>query len=438
MILGIRREDKNKWERRVPLVPDDIKYLKEKSGIKTLIQPSEIRAFTDNQFRESGAEVIEDIQKADTIIAIKEIPLNFFKEGKTYVFFSHTIKGQSYNMPMLKKMMELKCNLIDYERVLDDSNRRLIFFGKYAGIAGMIETLHALGQKLKLKGFSTPIEIIDEAYKYDSIAEAEKVIKDIGHQIKTKGLPDGLLPLVVGFAGYGNVSKGAQEVFGLLPIITVKADDFKSINHFPAEIKSRNLFKVVFEEKDIVKPKSGEFNLQDYYNHPENYEGRFEDYIPGLTVLVNCIYWDEKYPRLVTKKFLESEGYRSSDKKLIVIGDISCDINGAVEITYKTTSPGDAFYTYLFGKDKYEDGIQKNGITIMAVDNLPCEFPKESSVEFSSIVKNYIPEIVSEDFNKTYDELSLSNPIKKALILHKGELTKNYHYLKKYSEGATK
>jgi saccharopine dehydrogenase (NAD+, L-lysine forming) len=438
MILGIRREDKNKWEKRVPLVPDDIRFLNDKFGIKTLIQPSEIRAFPNEQFKEAGAEVIEDIQNADTIIAVKEIPIDFFREGKTYIFFSHTIKGQSYNMPMLKKMMKLKCNLIDYERVLDDSNKRLIFFGKYAGIAGMIENLHALGQKLKLKGFSTPFEKIDEAYKYNSIAEAEKVIKEIGHQIKTKGLSDGSLPLVFGFAGYGNVSRGAQEVLDLLPLITVKAGDFKSINNFTAEIKSKNLFKVVFEEKDLAKPKSGDFNLQDYYDHPEKYDGRFDDYIPGLTVLVNCIYWDEKYPRLVTKKFLESEGYRNSDKKLIVIGDISCDINGAVEITNKPTNPGDAFYTYFPENGKYENGIQKDGITIMAVDNLPCEFPKESSMEFSSIVKNYIYEIVSEDFNKPYEELSLSNPIKKALILHKGELTKNYHYLIKYLEGAAK
>lgn len=438
MILGIRREDKNKWEKRVPLVPDDIRFLNDKFGIKTLIQPSEIRTFADEQYKEAGANVVEDVQQADTIIAVKEIPIDFFRKGKTYIFFSHTIKGQAYNMPMLKKMMELKCNLIDYERVLDDANKRLIFFGKYAGIAGMIDTLHALGQKLKLKGFSTPFEKIDEAYKYISVAEAEKVIKEIGHQIKTKGLPDGLLPFVAGFAGYGNVSRGAQEVFDLLPLITIKADDFKKINNFPVEVKSKNLFKVVFEEKDIVKPKSGKFNLQDYYDYPEKYEGRFEEYIPGLTVLVNCIYWDEKYPRLVTKKFLESDDYRNSEKKLIVIGDISVDINGAIEITHKATHPGNAFYTYFPSSGKYEDGIQKDGITIMAVDNLPCEFPKESSMEFSSILINYIYEIVNQDFNKKYEELSLSNPIKKALILHKGQLTKNYHYLKNYLEGAAK
>jgi saccharopine dehydrogenase (NAD+, L-lysine-forming) len=432
MILGIRREDKNKWERRVPLVPDDIKYLKEKSGIITLIQPSEIRAYTDNQYKEAGAEVIEDIQKANTIIAVKEIPLYFFRELKTYIFFSHVIKGQSHNMPMLEKLMDLRCNLIDYERVIDESNKRLIFFGKYAGIAGMIETLHALGQKLKLRGFRTPFEKIKEAYKFDSIAEAEQVIKEIGVQIKIEGLPKDLLPVVVGFAGYGNVSRGAQEVFDLLPFISIKAGDINRINQFSETDIAKNLFKVVFEESDIVKQKKGQFELQDYYIHPENYNGIFENYIPFLTVLVNCIYWDEKYPRLVTKHLLSRKNFLKPENKLIVIGDISCDINGAVEITYKPTEPGNAFYTYFQDNGNYKDGIQKGGITIMAVDNLPCEFPKESSIEFSSIVKNYIFEIVREDFSRHYEELSLSNPIKKALILHNGKLTRDYLYLNKY------
>ena len=169
MLIGIRRADKNKWEKRTPLIPEDLKYLREKFGIHTLVQPSEIRAYNNDEYSNAGAEVVEDIHSASTIFAVKEIPLHFYREGKTYVFFSHTIKGQLYNIPLLKKMMELKCNLIDYERIVDESNKRLIFFGKYAGIAGMVETLHALGQKLKQKGFKTPLERIKQAYQYHSI-----------------------------------------------------------------------------------------------------------------------------------------------------------------------------------------------------------------------------------------------------------------------------
>jgi saccharopine dehydrogenase (NAD+, L-lysine-forming) len=432
MIIGIRRADKNKWERRTPLIPNDIKYLKEKYGIQTLVQPSEIRAYTNEQYKSAGAEVVEDIQNAKIIFAVKEIPLHFYREGKTYIFFSHTIKGQSYNMPLLKKMMELKCNLIDYERIVDESNRRLIFFGKYAGLAGMVETLHALGQKLKLKGYQTPFEKIKQAYQYNSIEAAEQELRKIGEEIKSSGIPEDVQPLVIGFAGYGNVSKGAQEILDLLPTKSITPEDLHNLNQFSKEELSRNLFKVVFKEEDIVKPKEGKFQLQDYYDNPEKYEGIFEKYIPHLTVIVNCIYWTNRYPRLVTKKYVTSVDYLNSKQKLMVVGDISVDVDGAIEITYKATDPGNAFYTYQPANDKFEDGIQKDGITIMAVDNLPCEFPKESSKEFSSILRNYVYEIVNEDFNKPFEELSLSNPIKKALILQNGELTKDYQYLKKY------
>jgi alpha-aminoadipic semialdehyde synthase len=432
MVIGIRRADKNDWEKRVPLIPEDVKYLNEKFGIKTLIQPSKIRAFADELYIAVGADVVEDINNANTIFAVKEIPLDFYQKDKTYIFFSHTIKGQEYNMPLLKKMMELRCNLIDYERIVNEANRRLIFFGKYAGIAGMIETLHALGQKFKLNGYQTPLGKIKQAYKYDSIEEAKKELTEIGNQISSEGISKELQPMVVGFAGYGNVSQGAQEIFDLLPIVKIKPGDLHKLEQLFEEEKTSRLFKVIFEEKDLVKPKEGTFELQDYYDHPEKYEGIFEKYIPQLTSLVNCIYWTEKYPRLVTKDFLKSSSYSNSKKKLSVIGDISCDIGGSIEITSKSTEPGDANYTYFPSSDDYKDGVQKDGITVMAVDNLPCEFPKESSEEFSSTLKNYVHEIVTSDFNQPFEELSLSYPIKKALILHRGELTKEYLYLNKY------
>ena len=434
-IIGIRRADKNKWERRTPLIPDDIKYLKEKFGILTLVQPSNIRAYSNEQYSAAGAKIIENINSAKVIFAVKEIPLHFYRKGKTYVFFSHTIKGQSYNMPLLKKMIKLKCNLIDYERIVDESNRRLIFFGKYAGIAGILETLHALGQKLKLKGYKTPFEKIKQAYQYSSIDEAKQELIKIREEIKSGGIPEDLQPLIIGFVGYGNVSKGAQEISDLLPTKSINPQELLNLNQFSKKEINENIFKVVFKEEDIVKPKEGKFLLQDYYNQPEKYEGKFEKFIPHLTVIMNCIYWTNRYPRLVTKKFLKSSDFLNSKQKLLVIGDISVDVNGAIEITYKTTDPGKAYYTYQPASDTYKDGIKKDGITIMAVDNLPCEFPKESSKEFSSILKNYVYEIVNEDFNKPFEELTLSYPIKKALILQNGELTKDYLYLKKYLNG---
>jgi len=152
--IGIRREDKNRWERRVPLIPKHVKELIESHGIDVTLQPSSIRIFSDEEYLQAGAKIQEDLSACHIIFAVKEIPADFFQPGKTYVFFSHTIKGQKKNMPMLKRMMELGCNLIDYEKVIDEKGRRLIFFGRHAGLAGMIDTLWALERRLTWEGTS--------------------------------------------------------------------------------------------------------------------------------------------------------------------------------------------------------------------------------------------------------------------------------------------
>jgi alpha-aminoadipic semialdehyde synthase len=151
-IIGIRREDKNKWERRVPLTPAHVAQLIRDYTLRILIQPSTIRVFSDEEYTAAGAAVQEDLSPAGIVLAVKEIPVELLQPGKTYLFFSHTIKGQSYNMPLLRRLLELNCQLIDYERVVNEQNRRLIFFGEHAGMAGMIDTLSALGQRLAWEG----------------------------------------------------------------------------------------------------------------------------------------------------------------------------------------------------------------------------------------------------------------------------------------------
>lgn len=430
-VIGIRREDKNQWERRVPLIPDHVKELKEKYDIKTIIQPSKIRIFPDQEFQKAGAEVNEDLSAASVVLAVKEIPEVLFQEGKTYVFFSHTIKGQPYNMGMLKRMMELKCNLIDYERVMDEKNLRLIFFGKYAGLAGMIATLHAFGQKLKLQGYDTPLTKIKHGYEYASLQEAKEEIEKIGDEITNNGFPVELAPLVVGFAGYGNVSRGAQEIFNLLPhkvisphILSEMYETFSGDNY--------SFYKVVFAEDDMVKPIKGDFELQDYYQHPEKYLPQFEKYLPYLSVLINAIYWTEAYPRLVTKAYLKNETILKSNLTLRVIGDISCDIDGAVEITHKATKPDNPTFTYFPEENRFEEGTRRTGVTVMAVDNLPCEFSREASMDFSTILKPFVCEIMDADFNQNFEDLQLPYPLKKALILHNGTLTNDYSYMNEY------
>jgi alpha-aminoadipic semialdehyde synthase len=427
--LGIRREDKNKWERRVPLVPEHVKELKEKYGIETIIQPSKIRAFSEKDFGEADAVINEDLSSSSVVFAIKEIPIEFFETGKTYVFFSHTIKGQKYNIPMLKKMMELGCNLVDYEKITDEKGHRLVFFGRYAGLAGMIDTLWAFGQRMRWKEVKTPFVEIKQTIDYRDLDDAEKHIMQLGKTIDQDGLPDSITPFVVGFAGYGNVSGGAQEILDILPVKEITPKQLEATIENPS---NRVIYKVVFKEEDMVEPISTgkDFDLQEYYTQPHLYRSVFEKYVNRLTILINCIYWDKQYPRLITKKFMK-EKY-DSRTKLQVIGDISVDITGAIEFTKKATSPGNPIFVYNHLSGEIIDGYTGNGIVVMAVDNLPCELPRESSRYFSETLMRFIPSIVKADFSVDFDSLALSPEIKKAVILHHGKLTPNYQYINKY------
>ncbi len=427
--IGIRREDKNKWERRAPITPEHVKELKEKHGIHTIVQPSEIRIFKDEEYKKNGAIISKDLKESNVLFAVKEIPISFFQKNKTYVFFSHTIKGQDYNMPMLKKMMELGCNLIDYEKIVDEKGRRLVFFGRYAGIAGMIDTLWAFGKRLEWKGIKTPFSEIKKTIEYNSLEDAKNHLRYIGQQIKDEGIPESLAPIVIGFAGYGHVSSGAQEILDILPVEEIAPGQLEAIHDHHAD---GVIYKVVFKEEDMVEPVSSEsgFNLQEYYKKPHLYRSIFSQYIRRLSILMNCIYWDERYPRLFTKDFLE-ENFTGL-MKLWVVGDISIDINGAIEFTEKSTDPDNPVYVYNPVRRDVIDGYKGKGVIVMAVDNLPCGLPKESSIAFSNSLIDFVPSIAKADYNVDFQRLNLPEEIKKAVILYHGNLTPSYQYIKEF------
>lgn len=431
--IGIRREDKNPWERRVPLIPSHVRELIQSHGLEIWIQPSSLRAFPDADFVQEGARLEEDLSSCSMVFAVKEIPLQFFAADKVYIFFSHTTKGQLYNMPMLKKMVELRCTLIDYEKIVSDEGQRLLFFGKQAGQAGMIDTLWALGQRWLRQGKRTPFSSIEQAYRYTSLVEAKETIKKIGWSIHKDGLDPDLVPLICGFAGYGHVSLGAQDIFDLLPFEDIppeKLEDFFRSKDYP----SNRVYKVVFKEEHMVVPLSDdkEFELQDYYDYPQKYKPIFESYLPFLTILVNCIYWTPQYPRFVTKKYLKHLWETNPSPCLKVIGDISCDVEGSVECTVRETDPGHPVFTYDPLENKTADGFEGRGVIVMAVDNLPAEIPLESSIAFSQALKPLVPAIAKADFSGDFAQCSLPEPVKRAVILYKGDFTPNYEYMKKY------
>ncbi len=427
--LGIRREDKSIWERRVPVVPEDIPPLRETHGFEVVVQPSAIRVFSESEFRDAGARVDEDLSPCDVVIAVKEVPPHLILPGKTYIFFAHVIKGQPYNMPMLRRLLELGCTLIDYEKVTDEKGRRLIFFGRHAGQAGMLDTLWALGRRLEWEGFDTPFSLIEQAHAYSDLASAKAAVREAGARIRRDGLPRELVPLVVGFSGYGNVSQGAQDVFDELPFVDVAPAELAAL--FAGESDPHTLYKVVFKEEHMVEPVSptDSFDLQDYYQHPEKYRSCFDDHLPYLTVLVNGIYWDKRYPRLVTKAYLREH---LAELRLRVIGDISCDIEGSVECTVRSTDPGNPVYVYNPYTETTVDGYEGEGVVILAVDILPSELPREASLYFSRVLRDFLPAIVAADYTVPFEQLALPPEIKRAVIVYQGKLTPDYEYIGEY------
>lgn len=431
--IGIRRENKS-FELRTPIVPTDVQTLMKDHGLEFVVEPSPPRAFSEALYREVGASV-GDLRGKDVpiIFGIKEVPKEVFEPGKVYLFFAHVIKGQSYNMTMLQRMLDVGVTLIDYERVVEvDSGRRLVFFGNWAGYAGMAETLRALGKRLTIQGVTpNPFARLRPTYEYEGMDALQKAIKEVGDRIKIEGFAPELAPMCVGFIGYGNTSRGAQAIFDLLPHKTVE----------PAEVSQLQpdthlLYKVVFREEHTVRPKdpSQPFILQHYYEHGKIlYESSFVQYLPHLTVLMNCIYWTEKYPKMITKAELRQHWNATQGKpKLIIVGDISCDIQGAIEFTVDCTKPDNPTFVYDPIQEKAELGIDGQGIVVMAVDNLPTELPREASTSFSETLRRFIPAIAKADYSVPFEELALPPEVKKAVIVYQGKLTPEYEYLQKY------
>lgn len=425
--IAIRHEDKYLMERRAALTPKHVKKLVEQ-GIRVLVEHSPKRVFTDEEYRQAGAVVTNNISEASLVFGVKEMPLDYFEAGKTYVFFSHTIKGQEYNMPLLKNMMNSKINLLEYEKITDDQGRRLIFFGRFAGLAGMINALWSYGQRMERLGLSTRFHSLKQAHNYNSLEEAKAAIQKIGNHIKEAGLDPKAGPLVIGITGYGNVAKGAQEIADLLPVEELTPAELleKSTQN---KLNLQVVYKVVFKEEDLSAPidSSSSFDLQDYYQNPQNYKNQFEKYVPHISILMNCMYWDDRYPRIVTKNFLEQ--LYKTQHRLKVIGDVTCDPDGSIEATHIGTAIQDPVFVYNPKTRKPTMGFEGEGLLIMAVDILPSELPRESSQAFGDVLVNYVEALANTNFDKAFDELDMPAEFKRALILHQGNLTPDFAYM---------
>jgi len=431
--IGIRRESKYPTEKRAPLTPNQVKKLIEDANLNVLVESSTQRVFTDEEYERAGAKITGDLSECNIIFGVKEVPIEDLIPEKAFCFFSHTIKGQSYNMPMLKEILNKKITLLDYELVKNKEGKRIIFFGNYAGYAGMINTLWLLGRKYLSEGIKTPFAEIKQAKEYKNLNEAKEAIAKVGLEIKEKGLPEEVVPLVTGFTGYGNVSKGAQAVYDLLPVETIKANELEKFVQ-SGNFSVNKVYKVEFSKFDIYKNKAGKTDWDSKYvsSHPEEFESIFHKYIPYLSVLVNGIFWAPEFDKLVTKKFMKKFYEENPEPKLKVIGDITCDVEGSIELTAKITTSDNPAFVYEPLTGKIIDGWEGNGPVILAVDKLPAELPSESSEFFGNALLPFVGKLATADYTKPYGSMGLPDEFCNAVIAHKGELTEGFKYLLKY------
>ncbi len=433
LVVGILKETKA-LEHRTPLIPSDVEWLCDR-GVSVEIERNSVRAYSDREYKKNGAVLVDKINKAALLIGIKEPRVRDLHSNKIYMIFSHTAKGQFQNMPLLKSCLRKKITLIDYEKIVDLYGIRLVYFGKFAGVCGIVDSLHYLGKKLEWKGIDNPFLLIRPAYEYDSLKEIKNALVKVGRLIRIKGFRQELSPFIIGITGHGNVSRGVQEILELLNPVEIHPKNMSEfIRH---QRKQRHkLYKIVFlREEKFRSRKGGGFYFEEYLRHPEKFESGLDVYLPLINILIHTSYWDSRYPRLVTEKMVMDLS-KKKPFRLEFIGDLSCDIKGSVELTYKTTTKTTTrekpVFTYFPERKKFIDGYRSKGITLLAVDNLPAEMPKDASDEFSGLIRDYVYQIAVYGVKDITRHMAIPAEIRKAVITEDGRLTKEAGYLKEF------
>lgn len=448
-IIGIMREGISKrGEKRVAITPH---YAKEITnlGHRLIIQSAKHpktgelkRAFPDSDYKKAGAEISEDLSSAKVVFGLKEIHHTRILPDKAYYFFSHTHKGQIKNRLMLKTLVENRATLIDYELIRDDRDNRLITAFTYnAGYAGMVDTLWTLGKRIKMYGISNPFEDVPQAVEGQDLLRVKNILKRVAHKIEHTGTPKNIPPIIVCFLGKGKTAFGAREIFDILPHENILLNELKktfnegsrkkiyALQLGPEEIyrlnKTHTESSVVFD-KMLIRDKR-----QFYFEHPDYFESNLDQVLPYITVLMNCIAWSPQYPRSVTKALLKK--IYSQYKTLIAIGDITCDPNGSIEFS-KETWIDDPVYIYNPETGEIKNGFDGDGVAVMAVTNLPCEFSSDASSQFSDDVSPFIKSIVSANYKENIRESNLPEEIKRAIILWKGKFTSDFEYMMEFIE----
>ena len=395
--LGIIREGKTPPDKRVALSPEQCEYiLNNYPDVEVFVQKSEIRKFKDEQYAKLGVAVVASVEDCDVLIGVKEVPINELIPNKKYIFFSHTFKEQPYNKDLLRAILEKNIQLIDWEVITNAKGKRLIAFGRYAGIVGCYNGFLAYGLKHGLYN-------LERAHECEDRAEMEAQLEHIKIPSNFK----------LAITGSGRVGGGALEIINKMGLKKVSPTDFLTNSYGEPVYTQLNV-------SDYNKRKDGNtFNKKEFFNDPVNYESDFLKYAKVANMYVACHYWDSRAPYIFSR-----EDAKNKNWKISIVADVSCDIDCAVASTLRPSTIADPLYGYNPSSEKEGDFYSNETIGVMAVDNLPCELPKDASVDFGKMFIEHVLEPLRGN--------DPENIIDRASETKNGKLNSHFSYLEDY------
>ena len=399
MKIGIIREGKVPPDSRVPLIPEQCAEIVRDYPVDVVVEPFPGRCFPDELYRRRAVPLSEDLSGQDVLMGVKEVPVGQLIPNKTYLFFSHTIKEQPYNRDLLRAILDKNIKLIDYEALTDERGKRLIAFGRFAGMVGAHNGIWTYGRRTGKYTLRRMKDCLD-------YADAKMVYQQLR-----------LPPMKVVLTGSGRVGQGAASVLKDMGLRRVSPEEFLNQDFMEAAYTQ-------LECKDYAARKDGQaFNKRDFYKHPERYKSIFEPYFRAADVMINGIYWDKKAPPFFTKAEM-----RRMDFNLQVIADVTCDIApvSSIPSTLRASTIEDPVYGYDPETEGETAPFQSCAIDVMAIDNLPNELPRDSSKAFGRQFITYIlPELLKEN----------SAMLQRATIAENGRLGPHFQYLENYVRG---
>ncbi len=402
MQFGIIKERKNPPDRRVVFTPEELVRLQKEYPEATIkVESSDIRVFNDEAYKNLGIEVADDISDCDVFFGVKEIPVEYLIPNKKYFFFSHTIKKQVHNRKLLQAVLEKNIELYDHETIVDVNNRRLIGFGRYAGIVGAYNGFRAFGIKYDL--YTIP--------KAETLQSKEDLIV----RLKRQTLPN----IKIVLTGHGKVGMGAKEILDGMKVKQVSTDDFLN------KIYTQPVYTqidVLDYNKRIDGTKAE--NNHDFYKNPKDFTSNFERFTKVADIFIAGHFHGNESPDILTRDMLNAP-----DCKIKVVADISCDVDGPIACTLKASTIAEPFFGYLPSENKEVPYTHPGSIMVMSVDNLPCELPKDASEGFGEM---FMKHVIPAFFNGDKDGI-----LARAKITEKGKLTPRFAYLQDYVDGDT-